>query len=94
MKGDRMTKGKMNYPRKKRAGSRKVVGQGAIKANNLVFVSGVLGLIPETGKFISDNVEDQTEQVSLLAIADWYWEDCLPSYKLSFACFVKTHFAV
>uniref|UniRef100_A0A5B6YJH9 2-iminobutanoate/2-iminopropanoate deaminase n=1 Tax=Davidia involucrata TaxID=16924 RepID=A0A5B6YJH9_DAVIN len=35
----------------------------AIKANNLVFVSGVLGLIPETGKFISDSVEDQTEQV-------------------------------
>ncbi|KAG5001981.1 hypothetical protein JHK82_023131 [Glycine max] len=35
----------------------------AIKANNLLFVSGVLGLIPETGKFISDNVEDQTEQV-------------------------------
>ncbi|KAF3606053.1 hypothetical protein DY000_02049683 [Brassica cretica] len=36
----------------------------AIKANNLVFVSGVLGLIPETGKFVSDNVEDQTEQSS------------------------------
>ncbi|KAL7143177.1 hypothetical protein ABFS83_08G173500 [Erythranthe nasuta] len=35
----------------------------AIKANNMVFVSGVLGLIPETGKFVSDNVEDQTEQV-------------------------------
>ncbi|GMN51588.1 hypothetical protein TIFTF001_020743 [Ficus carica] len=35
----------------------------AIKANNFVFVSGVLGLIPETGKFVSDNVEDQTEQV-------------------------------
>ncbi|CAK9146955.1 unnamed protein product [Ilex paraguariensis] len=35
----------------------------AIKANNFVFVSGVLGLIPETGKFIADNVEDQTEQV-------------------------------
>ncbi|XP_027339930.1 reactive Intermediate Deaminase A, chloroplastic-like [Abrus precatorius] len=35
----------------------------AIKANNLLFVSGVLGLVPETGKFISDNVEDQTEQV-------------------------------
>jgi len=35
----------------------------AIKANNLVFVSGVLGLIPETGKFISESVEDQTEQV-------------------------------
>ncbi|XP_019194338.1 PREDICTED: reactive Intermediate Deaminase A, chloroplastic-like isoform X4 [Ipomoea nil] len=35
----------------------------AIKANNLLFVSGVLGLVPETGKFLSDNVEDQTEQV-------------------------------
>ncbi|KAJ7963823.1 reactive Intermediate Deaminase A, chloroplastic-like [Quillaja saponaria] len=35
----------------------------AIKANNLVFVSGVLGLIPETGKFISEDVEEQTEQV-------------------------------
>ncbi|GAV72925.1 Ribonuc_L-PSP domain-containing protein, partial [Cephalotus follicularis] len=35
----------------------------AIKANNLVFVSGVLGLIPETGKFVSDSIEDQTEQV-------------------------------
>ncbi|XP_050112013.1 reactive Intermediate Deaminase A, chloroplastic-like isoform X3 [Malus sylvestris] len=35
----------------------------AIKANNFVHVSGCLGLIPETGKFVSDNVEDQTEQV-------------------------------
>nr|GEU72978.1 ubiquitin thioesterase OTU1 [Tanacetum cinerariifolium] len=35
----------------------------AIKANNTVFVSGVLGLIPETGKFVSENVEEQTEQV-------------------------------
>ncbi|GER54888.1 constitutive plastid-lipid associated protein [Striga asiatica] len=35
----------------------------AIKANNMVFVSGVLGLIPETGKFVSEDVEDQTEQV-------------------------------
>ncbi|CAI9757001.1 unnamed protein product [Fraxinus pennsylvanica] len=35
----------------------------AIKANNMLFMSGVLGLIPETGKFVSDNVEDQTEQV-------------------------------
>ncbi|CAL5390460.1 unnamed protein product [Camellia sinensis] len=34
----------------------------AIKTDNLLFVSGVLGLIPETGKFISDSVEDQTEQ--------------------------------
>ncbi|KAJ6894577.1 OTU-like cysteine protease family protein [Populus alba x Populus x berolinensis] len=35
----------------------------AIKSNNLVFVSGVLGLIPETGKFVSQDVDDQTEQV-------------------------------
>ncbi|MQM05802.1 hypothetical protein Taro_038615 [Colocasia esculenta] len=35
----------------------------AIKANNLIFVSGVLGLVPETGKFISDNIEDQMEQI-------------------------------
>ncbi|KAE8713397.1 hypothetical protein F3Y22_tig00110210pilonHSYRG00042 [Hibiscus syriacus] len=35
----------------------------AIKANNLLFVFGVLGLIPETRKFISDTVEDQTEQI-------------------------------
>nr|AMK48040.1 putative reactive intermediate deaminase [Lupinus angustifolius] len=35
----------------------------AIKSNNLLFVSGVLGLLPQTGKFISDNVEDQTEQL-------------------------------
>ncbi|XP_062188276.1 reactive Intermediate Deaminase A, chloroplastic-like [Phragmites australis] len=35
----------------------------AIKANNLVFMSGVLGLNPETGKFVSESVEEQTEQV-------------------------------
>ncbi|KAL1567015.1 2-iminobutanoate/2-iminopropanoate deaminase [Salvia divinorum] len=35
----------------------------AIKANNMLFMSGVLGLVPETGKFVSDSVEDQTEQV-------------------------------
>ncbi|KAJ8621986.1 hypothetical protein MRB53_030515 [Persea americana] len=35
----------------------------AIKANNLLFVSGVLGLVPETGKFVSDSVEEQTDQV-------------------------------
>ncbi|RAL40999.1 unnamed protein product [Cuscuta campestris] len=35
----------------------------AIKANNFLFVSGALGLIPETGEFVSDHVEDQTEQV-------------------------------
>lgn len=35
----------------------------AIKAGNLVFVSGVLGLVPETGSFVSESVEGQTEQV-------------------------------
>ncbi|PNT75016.1 hypothetical protein BRADI_1g26277v3 [Brachypodium distachyon] len=35
----------------------------AIKANNLVFVSGVLGLNPEVWKFVSETVEEQTEQV-------------------------------
>ncbi|XP_047969184.1 reactive Intermediate Deaminase A, chloroplastic-like isoform X1 [Salvia hispanica] len=35
----------------------------AIKANNMLFMSGVLGLDPQTGKFVSDSVEDQTEQV-------------------------------
>ncbi|KAL6543166.1 hypothetical protein OROHE_010686 [Orobanche hederae] len=35
----------------------------AIKANHMLFVSGVLGLVPETGKFVSCSVEDQTEQV-------------------------------
>ncbi|KAK6785595.1 hypothetical protein RDI58_019050 [Solanum bulbocastanum] len=34
-----------------------------IKANNFIFVSGSLGLIPETAELISDSVEDQTEQV-------------------------------
>ncbi|OIV92076.1 hypothetical protein TanjilG_08749 [Lupinus angustifolius] len=40
----------------------------AIKANNLLFVSGVLGLVPETGKFLSDNVEDQTEQKLMVSL--------------------------
>ncbi|XP_023552960.1 2-iminobutanoate/2-iminopropanoate deaminase-like [Cucurbita pepo subsp. pepo] len=35
--------------------------QGII-ANNFIFVSGSLGLIPETGELISDHVGDQTEQ--------------------------------
>ncbi|XVF53865.1 hypothetical protein PTKIN_Ptkin05aG0133600 [Pterospermum kingtungense] len=30
----------------------------AIKANNLLFVSGILGLIPKTGKFVLDSEED------------------------------------
>ncbi|QCE01715.1 TdcF protein [Vigna unguiculata] len=35
----------------------------AIKSDNLLFVSGVLGLVPETGEFVSDDVEGQTEQL-------------------------------
>eukprot|EP00250_Pteridium_aquilinum_P002171 c12370_g1_i1 orf=169-789(+) len=35
----------------------------AIKAGNLVFVSGVLGLVPETGSFYSETIEGQTEQL-------------------------------
>ncbi|PNX98433.1 ribonuclease UK114 [Trifolium pratense] len=41
----------------------------ANKVNNILFVSGVLGLVPQTGKFISDNVEDQTEQVSDMSVS-------------------------
>ncbi|KAF9595880.1 hypothetical protein IFM89_005366 [Coptis chinensis] len=54
----------------------------AIKANNFLFVSGVLGLIPETGKFVSDGVEEQTEQVlgsSCRFYVDLvYLEECEP----------------
>lgn len=35
----------------------------AIKSGNLVFCSGVLGLVPETGKFDSEDVQGQTEQI-------------------------------
>ncbi|KAL8462870.1 hypothetical protein ACS0TY_033756 [Phlomoides rotata] len=35
----------------------------AIKANNTFFMSGVLRLVPETGKFVSDSVDNQTGQV-------------------------------
>ncbi|XP_004500065.1 reactive Intermediate Deaminase A, chloroplastic [Cicer arietinum] len=56
----------------------------AIKANDLLFVSGVLGLVPETGKFVSDDVEDQTEQV-LKNIGE-----ILKSGGASYASVVKT----
>ncbi|PRP74304.1 ribonuclease [Planoprotostelium fungivorum] len=35
----------------------------AIKANGFIFVSGQLGLVPKTGEFISNNVEEQADQV-------------------------------
>ncbi|XP_011627597.1 reactive Intermediate Deaminase A, chloroplastic isoform X1 [Amborella trichopoda] len=33
-----------------------------IKSNNLLFMSGQVGFVPETGKLISDSIEEQTEQ--------------------------------
>ncbi|ERN17318.1 reactive Intermediate Deaminase A, chloroplastic isoform X2 [Amborella trichopoda] len=33
-----------------------------IKSNNLIFLSGQGGLVPETGKLISDGIVEQTEQ--------------------------------
>lgn len=35
----------------------------AIKANRFIFVSGSLGLVPQSGKLISDKIEDQAKQV-------------------------------
>lgn len=34
----------------------------AIQAGNMLFASGQLGLIPETGEFISEDVKEQTAQ--------------------------------
>ncbi|MDR0866829.1 MAG: Rid family detoxifying hydrolase, partial [Candidatus Symbiothrix sp.] len=35
----------------------------AIKAGNLIFLSGQLGINPETGEFVPGTVANQTEQV-------------------------------
>jgi len=35
----------------------------AIKAGNLIFLSGQIGLLPETGELISNHFEDQLQQV-------------------------------
>ena len=35
----------------------------AIESDNFVYTSGQLGLDPSTGKFVSDDVEEQTAQV-------------------------------
>ncbi|BBN19807.1 2-iminobutanoate/2-iminopropanoate deaminase [Marchantia polymorpha subsp. ruderalis] len=35
----------------------------AIKANNVLYCSGILGLDPKTGQFVSESVEGQTEQI-------------------------------
>ncbi|CAD5179780.1 unnamed protein product [Musa acuminata subsp. malaccensis] len=57
----------------------------AIKVNNLVFVSGVLGLVPETGKFVSNNIEEQTEQVVLKNMGE-----ILKASGATYASVVKT----
>ena len=35
----------------------------AVDAGDLIFISGQIGLDPETQQFVSDKVEDQTDQV-------------------------------
>ncbi|SIS49110.1 RidA family protein [Salimicrobium flavidum] len=35
----------------------------AVDAGDLIFISGQIGLDPETQQFVSDNVEEQTDQV-------------------------------
>ncbi len=44
----------------------------AVKAGNMIFVSGQLPLDPETMTFVSDDVQDQTRQclVNLMAILE------------------------
>ncbi|KAI4321934.1 hypothetical protein MLD38_035257 [Melastoma candidum] len=56
----------------------------ALKANNLVFVSGVLGLVPETREFVSENVEEQTEK-----LLKHMWK-ILKASGASYASVVKT----
>ncbi|CAH9083568.1 unnamed protein product [Cuscuta europaea] len=60
----------------------------AIKANNLLFVSGVLGLVPETGKFVSDSVEDQTEQACMQVLKNM--GEILKAGGVSYSNVVKT----
>ncbi|XP_020092131.1 reactive Intermediate Deaminase A, chloroplastic-like isoform X2 [Ananas comosus] len=59
----------------------------AVKANNLVFVSGVLGLVPETRKFISDSIEEQTEQRWQNRLSPILpFADCYAAYARSSLC--------
>ena len=37
----------------------------AVIANNLIFLSGMAGIVPATGKLISDSFEEQTRQAFL-----------------------------
>ncbi|KAL2554697.1 Reactive Intermediate Deaminase A [Forsythia ovata] len=49
----------------------------------MLFVSGVLGLIPETGKFVLDSVEDQTEHLNNMG-------EILKACGASYSSVVKT----
>lgn len=44
----------------------------AIKAGNMIFVSGQIPIDPQTGEFVSDKIAEQTEQVlkNLSAVLD------------------------
>jgi 2-iminobutanoate/2-iminopropanoate deaminase len=52
----------------------------AVKINNMLFVSGQLGVDPVTGAFVSSDVSEQTRQVfnnlcSILTEAGFEWKD-------------------
>ena len=59
----------------------------AVEINNTLYVSGQLPLNPETGKFVSDDIKDQTEQVlkntgNILNAAGYSFEDVVKSTVL------------
>ena len=59
----------------------------AVEINNTLYVSGQLPLNPETGKFVSDDIKDQTEQVlkntgNILDAAGYSFEDVVKSTVL------------
>ena len=52
----------------------------AVLANNILFVSGQIAIDPESGGLITDNIENETEQVmqnlkSVLQQAELHYED-------------------
>lgn len=48
----------------------------AIKAGNLVFVSGQIPIDPKTGEFVSTEISEQTEQVLINLTAVLHAADC------------------
>lgn len=57
----------------------------AVAADGFLFTSGQIALVPETGKIVSDNIEEQTEQVldNLSSV--------LAANQMTFADVVKTN---